>query len=180
MRMLGPDCRHARSQNSYGILRYANTHPPNKTLSSLIQEEPGFSHLHWSPHQYTVIIPHLPNEKWGIQREQTAQDWIYCLRLGQGDHHGCVHSDQKSERASLPIAQILLFPFIHQCQGRDTRITLLWSLFYIVSLFLIYLHTEGILWSPSFIYGSIKLFLLNTAFFLSSTKTAHSTIDSIL
>lgn len=134
----------------------------------------------WSPHQYTVITPHLPNEKSGIQRGQTAWDWIYCLRLRRGDHHGCVHSGQKSARASLPIAQILSFAFIHQCQGRDTWVTLLWSLFCLVSLFLVYLHTEGILWSPSFIYGSIKLFLLNTAFFLSSTKMAHPTIDGIL
>lgn len=134
----------------------------------------------WSPHQYTVIIPHLPNEKSGTHRGYTAWDWIYCLRLGQGDHQGCVYSNQKSERVSLPVAQIL-FPFIHQCQGRDTWVTLLWSLFYIVSLFLVYLHTDGvILWGPSFIRGSIKLFLLNTAFFLSSTKMVHSTTDLIL
>lgn len=59
MRMLGPDCRHARSQNSYGILRYANTHPPNKTLSSLIQEEPGFSHLQLRIFIYKIFFSKL-------------------------------------------------------------------------------------------------------------------------
>ena len=31
MRMLSPDCRNARSQDSLGLLRYANKHPPKQT-----------------------------------------------------------------------------------------------------------------------------------------------------